>query len=218
MYLPSHFEERRPEILQRLVREHPLGLLVTLSGSPEAPRPVANPIPWRWRDAGPGDAAGATLVAHVARANPVWRETLPGPEVLVIFQGPQAYVSPSAYPSKQAHGKVVPTWNYIVGQARGRLVVHDDRDWLRGLVDELTTQHEADRAKPWAVTDAPGDYIETMLRAIVGVEVQVTDWVGKWKLSQNRGAEDRAGVAADFEARGGPAAEARRWMDDNPRD
>jgi transcriptional regulator len=237
MYLPVHFEERRATVLLRLVREHPLGLLVTLSAAkPPAtasdgfaggsPHPVANPIPWRWRtspDARSPDVEDAdaplephagTLVAHVARANPVWRDTLPGSEALVVFQGPQAYVSPSAYPSKLAHGKVVPTWNYIVAQARGHLVVHDDREWKHALVGDLTAQHEAGRDRPWAVGDAPADYLETMLKAIVGLELRVTAWTGKWKLSQNRGAEDRAGVAADFSARGGEAAEAARWMHD----
>jgi transcriptional regulator len=233
MYLPTHFEERRAAVLLRLVREHPLGLLVTLSASTPSdatagasPCPVANPIPWRWRpspDARSPDAVGTdaplgpgagTLVAHVARANPVWRDTLPGSEALVVFQGPQAYVSPSAYPSKQAHGKVVPTWNYIVVQAQGCLVVHDDREWKHALVGDLTAQHEAARERPWAVDDAPADYVETMLRAIVGLELRVTAWTGKWKLSQNRSAEDRAGVAADFGARGGEAAEAARWMQD----
>jgi transcriptional regulator len=166
MDLPAHFEERRAAVLLRLVREHPLGLLVTLSATPSgasagaSPCLVANPIPWRWqpspdvrsRDAVDADAplgpGAGTLVAHVARANPVRRDTLSGSETRVVFQGPQAYVSPSAYPSRHAHGKVVPTWNDIVAQARGHLVVHDDRDWKHALVGDLTLQHEAGRERP----------------------------------------------------------------------
>lgn len=226
MYRPSHFEPPGPQALQRLVAEHPLGWLVTCAApapvlddvqAPMPPRLTSNPIPWRWVDGPPGDpaagvAASTRLVGHVARANPVWRETLPDSEVLVLFQGPQAYVTPSWYPAKAEHGKVVPTWNYVVAQARGRLRIHDDRDWLRALVGDLTDQHEAPREHPWAVTDAPDDYIETMLRAIVGVEVEVREWTGKWKVSQNRAPADRRGVAAGLRAQGGPAADLADWM------
>ena len=216
MYLPRHFEAPGPQAIERLLHEHPLGLLITTAAGPDGPRLTANPLPWRW-EPGPAAADAATmrrgrLVGHVARANPVWRETLPDAEVLVVFQGPQAYVSPSFYPSKAAHGKVVPTWNYVVAQARGRFVVHDDREWLHALVSELTRRHEAARAHPWAVSDAPDDYIESMLRAIVGVEVEVREWVGKWKVSQNRSEDDREGVARGLGQAGGPAAGLLDWM------
>lgn len=112
-----------------------------------------------------------------------------------MFQGPQAYISPSFYPSKAEHGKVVPTWNYVMVQARGRLRAIDDAAWLRAFVTRLTEQHEAPRAAPWAVSDAPDDYIASMLRAIVGIEIELTALTGKWKVSQNRTAADRAGVA-----------------------
>ena len=134
MYLPAHFEEKRPEVLQRLVREHSLGLLVTQGDSGLQ----ANPITFLL-DADPVGGPG-TLVAHVARANPVWREARPDIESLVVFQGPQAYISPSLYPSKAATGKVVPTWNYVMVQARGRLRVVHDTGWLRALVTRLTAR------------------------------------------------------------------------------
>ena len=150
------------------------------------------------------DPAGGTgvLRAHVARANPVWKEARGDRESLVVFQGPQGYVSPAWYPSKAEHGKVVPTWNYIVVQGRGPVRFVEDRDWLRAFVGRLTDAHEAGRIEPkaarapaWAVTDAPDDYVETMLKAIVGVEIALTSLVGKWKMSQNRSRADRDGVA-----------------------
>ena len=192
MYLPPHFEERRPEVLHELVRTHPLGLLVTLN---EAAQLQANALPFVL-DADPADPAGGRhiLRSHVARANPVWREVRGNVEALVVFQGPQAYVSPSFYPSKAEHGKVVPTWNYCVVQARGTLRAVDDVAWVRAFVTRLTGLHESKRAKPWAVSDAPIDYIETILGAIVGIEIVLTSLTGKWKVSQNRSAADRAGV------------------------
>ena len=189
MYLPPHFEEHRAPVLHALVETHPLGLLVTQSDAGLA----ANPIPWLLDV----EADGSTLLrGHVARANPVWREARGDVDSLVVFQGPQAYVSPSLYPSKAEHGKVVPTWNYIMVQARGRLEVMDDAAWKLAFVTRLTQRHESQRAAPWAVGDAPADYIESMLRAIVGVQLRLSALGGKWKTSQNRSAADRAGVAA----------------------
>src|SRR5262249_22309736 len=134
------------------------------------------------------------LVGHVARANPLWRDADNG-SVLAVFQGAQAYVSPSWYPSKAATGQVVPTWNYTVAQAHGKLRAIDDAEWLRALVGSLTQQHEGNRAAPWHVSDAPDDYIDKMLRAIVGIEIAVHRLEGKWKHSQNRSTADRQGVA-----------------------
>jgi transcriptional regulator len=186
MYLPAHFEETRVDVLHALVRNHPLGLLVT-----QGPGGLqANSIPFLI-DAEP--APSGTLRAHVARANPVWREAADS-DVLVVFQGPQAYVSPGWYPSKAEHGKAVPTWNYVMVQARGRLRAVEDAAWLHALVSRLTATHEASQARPWAVTDAPPAYIDTMLRAIVGIEIELTALTGKWKVSQNRSAADRAGT------------------------
>ena len=189
MYLPAHFEETRADVLHALLRAHPLGLLVTQGAGGEM---QANSVPFVL-DA---DAAGGpgVLRAHVARANPLWREARGDVDSLVVFQGPQAYVSPSFYPGKAAHGKVVPTWNYVMVQAHGRLRAIDDTAWLHAFVTRLTDRHEAARATPWAVADAPPDYIATMLGAIVGIELVVTTLTGKWKVSQNRSAADRAGV------------------------
>lgn len=197
MYLPKHFEETRTEVLHELLRAHPLGLLVTQPGGELR----ADSIPFML-DAERG--GHGTLVAHVARANTLWHEAA-GTKVLVVFQGPQAYVSPSAYPSKAEHGKVVPTWNYMMVQARGRLRAIEDPAWLHALVSRLTDRHEANRPAPWQVGDAPTDYIDKMLGAIVGIEVELEAIAGKWKVSQNRSAADREGVAATLAAEGGEA-------------
>ncbi len=190
MYLPAHFEEKRPAVLQALVRTHPLGLLITADAAGTL---SANSVPFML-EADPAGGPGI-LRAHVARANPLWHEARGDAESLVVFQGPQAYVSPGFYPSKAEHGKVVPTWNYVMAQGRGRLRAVEEAPWLHALVTRLTERHEASRAQPWAVSDAPDDYIRAMLRAIVGIEIVLTSWVGKWKVSQNRSAADREGVA-----------------------
>ena len=203
MYLPAHFEESRPEVLHALVRSHPLGLLITLGPAGLQ----ANPVPFMLDPA--ADGAAPVLRAHVARANPVWREARTDIESLVVFQGPQAYISPGMYPSKAATGKVVPTWNYVIVQARGSLRVIDDAPWLHALVTRLTDRHEAARAVPWAVSDAPADYVDTMLRAIVGIEITLTALTGKWKVSQNRSAADRDGVAGGLRSQAGPTGDAQ---------
>lgn len=211
MYLPRHFEETRPAVLHALLRQHPLGLLITTDAQGA---PVANPIPFLMEpDRGPL----GTLVGHVARANPVWQRpagTGPAaPEALVVFQGPEGYISPNGYASKREHGKVVPTWNYAVVQARGPLVVLDEAAATHALVSLLTARHEASQARPWAVTDAPADYIATMLQAIVCIEIPLTALVGKYKLSQNRSAPDRTGLVAALQAGASPADhELARWM------
>ena len=191
MYLPAHFAESRPEVLATLVRSHPFGLLVTQSGDGGVD---ANSIPFVLDPGSPGTLG--VLRGHVARANPLWQTARGDVDSLVVFQGPQGYVSPAWYPSKAEHGKVVPTWNYVMVQARGKLRAIDDADWLRGFVTRLTERHEGGRAAPWAVSDAPADYVATMLRAIVGIEITLTSLTGKWKVSQNRPAADRAGVVA----------------------
>lgn len=199
MYVPSHFAETRPEVLHAALRDHPLGLLITQDGGHGLD---ANPIPFLF-DAARGPHG--TLRGHVARANPVWREARQDAETLVIFQGPQAYISPGWYATKAESGKVVPTWNYVTIAARGMLRVIDDRGWLRGLVGELTARHEAGQAKPWQVNDAPADYIDAMLNAIVGIEIALVSLQGKWKVSQNRPAKDREGVADALRANAGEA-------------
>jgi transcriptional regulator len=207
MYLPAHFEETRAEPLHALLRNEPLGLLVTQDAAGAL---AANNLPFVL-DADPAGGPGI-LRAHVARANPLWREARGDAESLVVFQGPQDYVSPSFYPSKAEHGKVVPTWNYVMVQARGRLRAIDDAAWLRAFVTRLTERHEAPRDRPWAVGDAPAEFIDTMLRAIVGIEITLSALTGKWKVSQNRSAADREGVARglrdagiEFEACSPPA-------------
>jgi len=204
MYLPAHFAESRPEVLATLVRSHPFGLLVTQSGDGGVD---ANSIPFVLDPGSPGTLG--VLRGHVARANPLWQTARGDVDSLVVFQGPQGYVSPAWYPSKAEHGKVVPTWNYVMVQARGKLRAIDDADWLRGFVTRLTERHEGGRDAPWAVSDAPADYVATMLRAIVGIEITLTSLTGKWKVSQNRPAADRAGVVAGLAREHGDPALAR---------
>ena len=187
MYLPSYFEETRVDALHELMRERPLATLVTLA----AEGLVANHIPL---EIDPEPAPFGTLIGHVARANPVWRDFSPDVLALAVFQGPQAYVSPSWLATKTETGKVVPTWNYVVVHAHGPLRVIDDVAWLRAFVERLTNRHEATRPQPWKVADAPAEYVETQLRAIVGIEIPVQKLVGKWKASQNRTEADREGI------------------------
>jgi transcriptional regulator len=197
MYNPPHFEETRPEILRDLVVAHPLGALVTLGSTGLD----ANHIPFEFAA---GDGPHGTLRGHVARSNPVWKDFSREHEVLVIFQGPSAYITPSWYETKKETGKVVPTYNYCTVHAHGPLVVHDDREWLRGMVTRLTQRFESTRPAPWAVMDAPADFIDKQLAAIVGIEVPVARIVGKWKVSQNRPAVDQAKVAAGLRSQGAP--------------
>lgn len=189
MYVPPHFEETRPEVLHELIREHALAALVTLGSEGLN----ANHIPL---ELDPAPAPFGTLRGHVARGNPVWRDFSLDVEALAVFQGPQAYISPSWYETKRETGKVVPTYNYIVVHAYGPMRVIEDRAWLRGLVERLTNRYEAGSAEPWKVTDAPADFVEQMLGAIVGIEIPLTKLLGKWKVSQNRPAVDREGVVA----------------------
>jgi len=194
MYLPQAFEEKRVDVLHACIRAHPLGALVTVG----ADGLNANHVPFV---VDPEPLPFGTLRAHVARGNPAWRELTSSPDVLVIFQGAQAYVSPSWYPAKQEHGKVVPTWNYVAVHAYGAARVIHDAAWLRALVTALTSAHEAGRAEPWSVSDAPDEFVTQQLRAIVGIEIPIARLVGKWKASQNRTALEiervTAGLAAD---------------------
>jgi len=187
MYLPPYFEQQDRVALQALMREHPLAALVT--SGPDGL--TADHVPLEF-DATAGEHG--TLVGHVARANPLWQSAA-GKPVLAIFRGPQAYVSPSWYPSKAGTHKVVPTWNYAVVHAHGVLEAVDDAPWLRELVGRLTDRHEAPRPAPWSVGDAPADYVQAMLRAMVGIRIPIQRLVGKWKVSQNRSQADREGVA-----------------------
>jgi transcriptional regulator len=195
MYLPGHFAETRVDVLHATLREAGLATLVT-SGPGGLD---ASHLPFLLD---PAPAPLGTLVGHVARANPIWRETPAASEALVIFLGPDAYVTPSWYATKRETGKVVPTWNYLAIHAHGRVAFFDDHDRLLELVTRLTDREEQPRALPWKVDDAPADYVDGMLQGIVGVEVTLTRLDGKWKASQNRAAADREGVAAGLEAEG----------------
>jgi transcriptional regulator len=201
VYLPSHFAETRVEVLHGLIAAHPLGALVVATpGGLDA-----NHIPF---EVDPEPAPFGTLSGHIARANPLWREAPRDADALVIFQGPSTYVSPAWYPTKSETGRVVPTWNYAVVHAHGPLRFIDDRAWLRRFVERLTNRHEASRPEPWQVTDAPAEYIEAQLGAIIGLEIPVRRLVGKWKVSQNRSAADRAGVSDAVSREGGQTGQA----------
>jgi transcriptional regulator len=194
MYIPPHFLEERPEALQRVIREHPLGILVTQAAGLDADH-----LPFEFD---PDTGAHGLLTAHVARANPLWRHCPTGSPVMVIFRGPEAYVSPSWYPSKHETHRLVPTWNYEVVHAHGVLTVHDDERFVRGLVARLTRRHEAGEPVPWKMGDSSPEFIDDMLQNIVGIEIAVTSLVGKAKLSQNREARDREAAADVLASRG----------------
>ena len=195
MYEPPLHRNEDLAAQHDLIRAHPLGLLISHGASGL----LANAIPFL---IDPAASKFGTLRAHVARANPQWRDLETAGEALVVFQGVQHYVTPSWYETKRETGKVVPTWNYVVVQARGKPIVTSDAAWLRDQIEALTRKKESDRAAPWAVGDAPEDFIEQQMRAIVGIEIEIFDIKGKWKVSQNRTAEDRAGVIAGLQAEG----------------
>jgi len=207
MYIPPHFAETRPEELHRILRAHPLGMLCTAG-----PQGLdANHLPFHLD---PGAGPHGTLIAHVARANPLWQAVPSGSEVLVVFRGAEGYVSPSWYPSKHEAHRAVPTWNYEVVHAHGTLTIHDDEKHVRGVVARLTRTHEAGEPRPWKMGDAPPDYLDAMLRAIVGIEVRITRLEGKRKLSQNREPRDREGTITALDERGrAPLAQAMRRAD-----
>jgi len=197
MYNPPHFREERPEVLHQLVRERALAVLVTLG--PEGL--IANHVPLVL-DAETGPLG--TLRGHLSRMNLQWRHSLPSVDALAIFQGPSAYITPSWYPTKDATGKVVPTYNYVVVHAHGPLRTYEDPQLLERNVKALTELHEAPFATPWSVDDAPHDFIQAQLKAIVGIEIPITRLEGKWKVSQNRVAEDRQGVIDGLREAGDP--------------
>ncbi|MER8475576.1 FMN-binding negative transcriptional regulator [Mesorhizobium sp. M1163] len=213
MYQPPHFQETRQDVLHGLIRAHPLGLLV----SNGAEGPVANAIPFLLDapsllnvDVPPN----GRLRAHLARANPQWRLLADNPlaPVLVIFQGADAYVTPSWYETKRETGKVVPTWNYAIVQVRGIVKVIEDQDWLAEQIADLTMSQEGNRAAPWAVTDAPAPFIQSQIKGIVGLEIAITEISGKWKVSQNRPTADRVGVAEGLESETASSADMVRLV------
>ena len=204
MYVPPHFALTEPEQLQRILRLHPLGVLVT-SGPGGLD---ADHVPFEFD---PAAGPMGTLRAHVARANPLWQRCSAGMEVMVIFRGAEAYVSPNWYPSKHEAHRQVPTWNYEVVHAHGRITVHDDPRFVRGLVARLTRHHEAAEAAPWKMGDSDPQFIDEMLAKVVGIEVEITSLVGKSKLSQNKEPRDRLNAAETLAGRGqGELAESMR--------
>jgi transcriptional regulator len=195
MYIPAHFDEPRTEVLHTLIKENPFCILFTHGRSGMD----ANHIPFELKAA---EGTCGVLHAHVARANPVWQDVADGDEVLVVFRAGDAYISPSWYPSKHEFHKQVPTWNYRVVHAYGRISIHDDERYVRGVVGRLTRTHEASQPKPWKMTDSPADYIDAMLKAIVGVEIEITRLVGKIKLGQNKDVRDIRGAGAALNEQG----------------
>ncbi len=204
--MPRHFALTDLAAIAAFVDAAEAADLVTFDGS----RPVATLLPVIWER--PPDFAGTgehgRLLGHVAAANPQWQTAQPGSLALAIVHGPQAYISPSWYESKARHGRVVPTWNYQAVHITGRLTVHRDAEWLRALVTRLTRRHEEPSPRPWAVTDAPPEYINGQLKAIVGIEVTITDVEAKHKLSQNRSTLDQAGVVTGLRGVPGPGPDA----------
>jgi transcriptional regulator len=195
MYCPNHFRQPDTAAIHELIRAYPLATLITVT----ADGLNADHIPLMLESPVDGPAA---LRGHVARANPMWKTLSSDFEALAVFHGPEAYISPNWYPTKQEHGKAVPTWNYAVVHARGPLRIIQDADWLRAQVESLTQRQESAFAEPWAVSDAPADYIEKMLAAIVGIELALTSLEGKWKASQNQPDANRGGAAQGLQALG----------------
>jgi transcriptional regulator len=197
MYIPRANEERRVPVLHSLMRAEPLAALVTLSSSGL----VASHIPMVLEEDG---SPLGVLRGHVSRANSQWRDLEASVEALAIFSGPQHYISPTWYPGKAEHGKEVPTWNYVVVHAYGSLKVMEDKGWMRAHLERLTNENEAETAMPWKVSDAPEEFIETMMKGIVGLELPISRLEGKWKVSQNRTMRDREGVLEGLSKEGTP--------------
>lgn len=196
MYVPSHFADPTPlDTFHTLVTAFPLGILCTHGAGGFD----ANHVPFHLHQ---GDSEWGVLRTHVARANPVWQHVSDGDEVMVIFQGPDGYISPNWYPSKLENPRHVPTWNYVVAHAHGRITVHDDETYVRGVVGQLTRDREASEVHPWRMADAPPEYLAAMLKAIVGLEVRVERLVTKLKLGQNRELRDIHGAADALKLRG----------------
>lgn len=193
MYRPPAFREDDLEVQYALVRAHPLGLLITAG----AAGTLADPVPFVLDEK---SGEHGTLRAHLSKANPQHRALAEADECLVVFQGPEAYITPSWYETKRETGKVVPTWNYVMVQIWGKPRVVEDAAWLRAQVDALTDLLEGRRPKPWAVADAPAPFVEAQLNGIFGVEIPIARIEGKWKASQNRSLADRAGVVAGLRA------------------
>jgi len=197
MYIPTFNQENNISTLHKHIKKHPFAMWTTVSNG----EIIVNHLPFLL-DEKKGEHG--TLFAHVAKANPIWQNFSKDMDSVVVFQGEQAYISPSWYPSKHKHGKAVPTWNYVVVHAYGIPTMIDDREWLLKHVTELTDLHEHEQQLPWKVSDAPDDYINKLLGAIIGIEIPITKLLGKWKLGQNRPESDRMGVVAGLSSRDDP--------------
>jgi transcriptional regulator len=193
MYQPPLFREERLDVLHALIRRHPLGMLISVGADGE---PEANVVPMLLDESRGGKGI---LKAHVARANSQWKMLRQSARALVVFQGPDTYITPSWYETKRQTGKVVPTWNYAMVQVRGQATIHEDHAWLSEQIRQLTDFKETAREKPWAVDDAPETFIDSQIKGIVGIEIEITSIEGKWKVSQNRPVEDRVGVVQGLE-------------------
>lgn len=192
MYLPQHFQEVRPDILIELIEKHPFGsLIIHINGELDA-----NHLPFEY------DAEQHTLLAHIARENPLYKMLSHARDVLVVFHIDQAYVSPNWYVEKFEHHRAVPTWNYVVIHVKGKACLIEDQKQLRGILATLTRHQEANQSKPWKMTDAPDDYIQDQLGHIVGLKIEIKEMIGKFKLSQNRSIDDATNVAEALVKRG----------------
>lgn len=198
MYIPPEFHEQRTEALHALIASHPMGILFTHGQSGLD----ANHLPFHLRAQ---EGTLGMLQAHVSRNNPVWQDIADGDEVLAVFRAGDAYISPQWYPSKHEQHRQVPTWNYIVAHARGRVAIRDDERFVRALVGRLTRTHEAGMPTPWKMSDGPKDFIDSMLQAIVGIEIEITALEGKAKLGQNKAVRDIEGAGHALKARGADA-------------
>jgi transcriptional regulator len=205
MYIPKAFEETRIPVLHELIRSQPFSSLITLNGAGL----VASHLPLVLEDT-PGSLG--LLKGHLSRANPQWRDISHDVPALAIFAGPQHYITPSWYAEKSSTGKVVPTWNYVVVHAYGHLRLVEDTAWLLDHLKTLTNIHEAPFAEPWRITDAPADYIQSMSKGIVGIELAIERLEGKWKLNQNRNEADRRGVVAGLEQLGTETSEVMKSL------
>lgn len=189
MYIPSHFKEENPEALEQTIREYGFGMLIVADDQGIE----VNHVPFHLSS--PDENSVLYLQCHLARSNSVWKR-LEGAKVLAVFKGPDAYISPSWYPGKTEHGRVVPTWNYLAVHAEGIAKVVQDQDWLRRHLNNLTDQHESAMPDPWSVSDAPKDFTDRLMQAIVGIEIKIENLSGKLKASQNQPEGNRAGVKA----------------------
>lgn len=187
MYQEHNYKEERIEVMHDLICAHSLATLVTVENGELS----ANHIPFLLK---PDLSEKGVLQGHISRGNLLWKNYNADISVLAIFQGPQHYISPSWYPSKTIHQKVVPTWNYAVVHAHGMMKIIEDKDWIYSHLCELTRKNETDRSEPWKVTDAPDDYIQKQIKGIIGIEIPISRLQGKWKMSQNKNVDDKEGV------------------------